>query len=71
MPHHENLLSQEFNEFVRDNIVEKFLWHKVPKSSIPEDIKIELMQKFQPEVAQISELVNLDLASKWGYDNLN
>ena len=66
-----NLLSQEFNEFVRDNIVEKFLWHQAPKSSMPEDIKIELMQKFQSEVTQVSELVNIDLVSKWGYDNLN
>ncbi|MEL6910628.1 MAG: sulfotransferase, partial [Cyanobacteria bacterium J06598_4] len=30
-----NLLSQEFNEFVRDNIVEKFLWHQAPKAKMP------------------------------------
>jgi len=66
-----NLLSQEFNEFVRDNIVEKFLWHQAPKSTMPEDIKIQLMQKFKSEVAQVSELVNIDLVTKWGYDSLN
>lgn len=66
-----NLLSQEFNEFVRDNIVEKFLWHQAPRSSMPEDIKIKLMQKFKSEVVQISDLVNIDLVTKWGYDSLN
>ena len=66
-----NLLSQEFNEFVRDNIVEKFLWHQAPKASMPEDIKAKLMQQYQSEVTKISELLDLDLVSKWGYDNLS
>lgn len=65
-----NLLSQEFNEFIRDNIVEKFLWHQAPKTTMPEEIKIKLMQEYQTQVAQISELIDMDLASKWGYDNL-
>ena len=66
-----NLLSQEFNEFVRDNIVERFLWHQAPKAKIPEDIKAKLMQQYKSEVTKISELLDLDLVTKWGYDNLN
>lgn len=65
-----NLLSQEFNEFVRDNIVEKFLWHQAPKATMPEDIKIGLMQQYQHEVKKVSELIGIDLIRKWGYDNL-
>lgn len=66
-----NLLSQEFNEFVRDNIVEKLLWHQAPKTQMPEDVKFKLMQQYQPEVIKTSELLGIDLISKWRYDNLN
>ena len=66
-----NLLSQEFNEFVRDNIVERFLWHQAPKASIPESIKMQLMEQYRPEVIKISELLDRDLISEWGYDNLD
>ncbi|MBE9044358.1 sulfotransferase [Pleurocapsales cyanobacterium LEGE 10410] len=66
-----NLLSQEFNEFIRDNIVEKLLWHQAPKTKMPEEIKIELMRQYQPEVVRISELTGIDLITKWGYDTLN
>ena len=66
-----NLLSQEFNEFVRDNIVEKLLWHQVPKQEMPEEIKTQLMEQYRPEVVKISELLDLDLISKWGYNHLN
>jgi hypothetical protein len=65
-----NLLSQEFNEFVRDNIVEKFLWHQAPKSVMPADIKIQLMYQYQSQVEQISNLIGIDLVTKWGYDTL-
>ena len=65
-----NILSQEFNDFVRDNIVEKFLWHQAPKSKIPEEIKLKLMHQYQTEVTKISELLDQDLLTKWGYDNL-
>ena len=65
-----NLLSQEFNEFVRDNIVEKFLWHQAPKATMPESIRLELMQQYKPQVRQISELTGIDLVTKWGYENL-
>jgi hypothetical protein len=65
-----NLLSQEFNEFVRDNIVEKFLWHQAPKSVMPEAIKIKLMQQYLPQVRQISDLIAIDLLTKWKYDTL-
>lgn len=65
-----NLISQEFNEFVRDNIVEKLLWHQAPKEKIPTSIKLDLMQKYQPEVVKISELVGVDLEAIWGYDPL-
>ena len=65
-----NLLSQEFNEFIRDNIVEKFLWHQAPKVSMPEDIKLKLMQEYYSQVVQISELIGVDLVTKWQYDKL-
>lgn len=66
-----NLFSQEFNEFVRDNIVEKFLWHQAPKASMPEEIKTQLMLQYKPQVVEISELLGIDLVTKWGYSNLN
>ena len=66
-----NLLSQEFNDFVRDNIVEKFLWHQAPKTTISEDIKVQLMQEYSQEVVKISELLGVDLVTKWGYDDLD
>jgi hypothetical protein len=66
-----NLLSQEFNDFVRDNIVEKLLWHQAPKAKMSEEIKLQLMGQYQPEVAKISELLKLDLLDKWGYDHLS
>ena len=66
-----NLVSQEFNEFVRDNIVEKFLWHQAPKAKIPEETKVELMKQYKPEVVKISELLDIDLITKWGYDDLD
>ncbi|MEM7594676.1 MAG: sulfotransferase [Cyanobacteria bacterium P01_A01_bin.83] len=65
-----NLISQEFNEFVRDNIVEKLLWHQAPKEKISAERKLELMQKYQPEVAKISELIGVDLEAIWGYNAL-
>lgn len=66
-----NLLSQEFNEFVRDNIVEKFLWHQAPKATMPEEIRTNLMQQYQPQVEQIADLIGVDLMTKWGYDTVN
>jgi hypothetical protein len=66
-----NLLSQEFNDFVRDKIVEKLLWHQAPKAKMPEAIKLLLMGQYQPEVAKISELLKLDLLDQWGYDHLS
>jgi hypothetical protein len=66
-----NLLSQEFNDFVRDNIVEKLLWHQAPKAKMPEEIKLQLMAQYQTEVAKISELLKIDLSDKWGYDHLS
>lgn len=64
------IFSQEFNEFVRDKIVERFFWSEAPKSSMPREIKAQLMQKFQPEVIKISELLGMDLIKKWGYDKI-
>ncbi|MEL7008345.1 MAG: sulfotransferase [Cyanobacteria bacterium J06588_4] len=65
-----NILSQEFNEFVRDNIVEKFLWHQAPKAKMPAAIQAQLREQYRPEVVKISELLALNLITKWGYDNL-
>ena len=65
-----NLLSQEFNEFIRDKVVEKLLWHKVPKSKMPAEIEVKLMQQYCSEVLKISELIGVDLNTKWGYDRL-
>jgi len=66
-----NILSQEFNEFVRDNIVEKFLWHQAPKVKMPAAIQAQLREQYRPEVVKISELLALNLITKWGYDNLD
>ena len=66
-----NLVSQEFNEFIRDNIVEKYLWHSAPKAKMPEEIKIKLMKQYKSEVVKISKLLNIDLVTRWGYDNLD
>ncbi|AFZ34987.1 sulfotransferase [Stanieria cyanosphaera PCC 7437] len=65
-----NIFSQEFNEFVRDKIVERFFWSEAPKSFMPKEIKIQLMKKFQPEVIRISELLGVDLVKQWGYDEI-
>lgn len=62
-----NLLSQEFNEFVRDKIVERFLWHQAPKSAMPEDIKARLKAKYALDVNKVAELIGVDLVTKWGY----
>ncbi len=64
------IFSQEFNEFVRDKIVERLFWSEAPKSSISPELKLYLMQKFQPEVSKISELIGMDLLKKWGYENI-
>ncbi len=66
-----NLLSQEFNDFVRDKIVERLLWNQAPKATMPDPIKVQLMQQYKPEVIQISKLLGIDLVTKWGYDTLN
>lgn len=64
------IFSQEFNEFVRDKIVERLFWSEAPKTSISPELKLQLMQKFQPEVSKISELIDMDLIKKWGYENI-
>ncbi|BAU65525.1 sulfotransferase [Stanieria sp. NIES-3757] len=64
------IFSQEFNEFVRDKIVERFFWSEAPKSSMPREIKAQLMKKCQPEVIKISELLGVDLVKQWGYDEI-
>lgn len=66
-----NLLSQEFNEFVRDRIVERFLWYQAPKQTMPEELKQQLKEKYSTEVTKISELTNIDFRHKWHYDNIN
>jgi hypothetical protein len=65
-----NLISQEFNEFIRDRIVEKFLWHQAPKTKMPEETKIRLMQQYRDEVVSVGELIGVDLIQKWSYDRL-
>lgn len=65
-----SIFSQEFNEFIRDRIVERFFWSEAPKSSMPTEIKIQLMKKLEPEVVKISQLLGMDLIKKWGYDKI-
>ena len=65
-----NLLSQEFNEFIRDKVIEKLLWHQAPKDKIHPKIEAKLMQKYHSEVLKVSELIGVDLNTKWGYDRL-
>ena len=62
------IFSQEFNEFVRDKIVEKLFWSKARKSSLSTELKQQLMQKYKLEVLKTSELIGVDLAKRWGYD---
>jgi hypothetical protein len=63
------LFSQDFNDFVRDQIVERILWKEVSNS--PEEIDPEFVKKlkkqFKPEVIKISEFLNMDLVRQWGY----
>lgn len=64
------LISQEFNEFIRDKIVERFLWHQSPKEVMPAEIKTKLMEKYHSEVVRVSELTGMDLTAKWDYKRL-
>lgn len=62
------LFSQYFLDFVRVQIVERFLWKPASKSlEISEEFKNELKEKFKPEVIKTSELIGIDLMAKWGY----
>ncbi len=63
------LFSQSFLDFVRIQIVERFLWKPASKSlEIPEEFKERLKQKFKPEVVKTSELIGVDLMTKWRYN---
>ena len=65
------LFSQGFNDFIRDHIVEKILWKEVSNSSeIPVKVTKELKQKFKPEVLKISQFLDRDLVTQWGYDQI-
>ncbi|MBE9167809.1 sulfotransferase [Pleurocapsales cyanobacterium LEGE 06147] len=64
------LFSQEFNDWVREEIVARFLWKEVTKPPAPIEIKQELMQKFKPEVLKISDLIGVNLEKQWGYDRI-
>ncbi|MGF1539127.1 MAG: sulfotransferase [Pleurocapsa sp.] len=64
------IFSQEFNELVRDKIIERLFWSQAPKSSLDPEIKFQLMQKLQPEVKKIAEFLDIDLIKKWGYENI-
>ena len=64
------IFSQEFNEFVRDKIIEKLFWSEAPKPSLAKKNKIQLMQKFKPEVIKISELIKVDLFERWKYNSI-
>jgi hypothetical protein len=37
---------------------------------MPEEIKIKLMQQYLPQVRQVSDLIDIDLVTKWRYDTL-
>ncbi|MGV2827893.1 sulfotransferase family protein [Myxosarcina sp. GI1(2024)] len=65
------LISQEFNEFIRDKIVERFLWHQSPKEVMPAEIKTKLMECYHSEVVRVAELIGVDLEAKWGYTRLS
>ncbi|WP_036477030.1 sulfotransferase [Myxosarcina sp. GI1] len=64
------LVSQEFNEFIRDKIVERFLWHQSPKEVMPDEIKYQLMERYRAEVVKVSKLIDTDLEARWGYKQL-
>lgn len=64
------LFPPEFNEFVKRNIVEKLFWKKANTAPISIKVKNNLMKQFYSEVQMISQLTNIDLIKKWGYDKL-
>jgi hypothetical protein len=62
------LFSQGFNDFVRDQIVERILWKEVSTATeIEPELVNKLKQKFKPEVIKISEFLNMDLVGQWRY----
>ena len=63
------VFSQAFLDFVRVQIVERFLWKPTSESTeICEEFKKELQQKFKSEVIKTSDLIGIDLTTKWGYN---
>ena len=41
-----------------------------PRQPLDETFRLELMQRFRPEVKKLSDFLNKDLVAKWGYSNI-
>ena len=64
----QTVFTPEIHEFVSKKIVDRFLFKKDNKSSIEPETRDRLMRSFKSEVLKISQLIGMDLESKWGYD---
>ena len=65
-----SIFSQEFNEFIRKKIVEKFLLKEYSGSTMKQEIREKLRERLKPEVCKISQLIGVDLEEKWRYNQL-
>ncbi len=48
----------------------KILWKTQQRQPLDPQLRQKLMKRFKPEVEKISELLQMDLLTKWGYTNL-
>ena len=64
------IFSPAFNGIIRTKIVERFLLKQDFKNPIPSEIHDRLMRTFKQEVLEISQLIEIDLFNKWGYEQL-
>jgi len=51
------------------NKYDRLIQKEVPKVELNNELKIELKNKFMPEVEKLSEAVGIDLIRKWNYKN--
>ena len=65
------VFTPEMYEWMREHVVEPILWKKDNRQTfVPAELRQQLMYKFKPEVEKISSYMDIDLTSKWGYDQL-
>lgn len=47
------------------------MFKKEPRYKMDENLRLELMKKYKPEVVKLSKMLNRDLVSLWGYDKIS